>query len=109
MIGKVKAKELIFTGAVISAGEAREFGIVNRVFPAESLMEETRKVADKISSNAPIAVQLAKAAVDKGYNVGLKEGCHMEAVTFGNCFSTLDQKEGMAAFIEKRKPQFQGK
>lgn len=108
LIGKGKAKELIFTGAVISAGEAKDLGIVNRVFPAEALMEETRKVADKIASNGPIAVQLAKTAVDRGYDVGLKEGCHMEAMSFGSCFTTTDHREGMTAFIEKRKPQFRG-
>ncbi len=108
LIGKAKAKELILTGAVISAGEARDLGIVNRVFPAESLIEETGKVAAKIASNGPIAVQLAKTAVDKGYDMGLKEGCHMEAVSFGGCFTTLDQREGMTAFVEKRKPEFQG-
>lgn len=108
-IGKARAKELIFTGAMISAGEAKDLGMVNRVFPAESLMEETRKVAQKIASNGPIAVQLAKTNVNKGYDVGLREGCHMEAVSFGVCFTTMDQKEGMTSFLEKRKPQFKGK
>jgi enoyl-CoA hydratase len=109
LIGKGKGKELIFTGAMISASEAKDLGIVNRVFPAESLMEETRKVAEKIASNGPIAVQLAKTTVNRGYDVGLKEGCHMEALSFGTCFTTKDQKEGMTSFIEKRKPQFKGK
>ncbi len=108
-IGKARAKELIFTGAIISAEEARDFGIVNRIFPAKSLVEETRRVAKKIASNGPIAVQLAKASVDRGYDVPLKEGCHMEAVAFGACFTTMDQKEGMTAFLEKRKPRFEGK
>ena len=108
LIGKAKAKELIFTGAMISAEEARDLGIVNRVFPAESLMGETWKVAQQIASNGPIAVQLVKATIDQGYNVSLREGCHMEAVSFGNCFATVDQKEGMASFIEKRKPKFTG-
>jgi enoyl-CoA hydratase len=109
LIGKARAKELIFTGAMISAGEAKDFGMVNRVFSAESLMEETRKVAEKIGSNGPIAVELAKATIDKGYDVGLKEGCHMEALSFGTCFTTMDQKEGMISFMEKRKPRFTGK
>jgi enoyl-CoA hydratase len=109
LIGKGQGKELIFTGAMISASEAKDLGIVNRVFPAESLMEETRKVAEKIASNGPVAVQLAKKTVNRGYDVGLKEGCHMEALSFGTCFTTKDQKEGMTSFIEKRKPQFKGK
>jgi len=109
LIGKARAKELIFTGAMISAEEAKNLGIVNRVFPAESLMEETRKVAEKIASNGPVAIQLAKTTVDKGYDVGLKEGCHMEALSFGVCFTTMDHEEGMASFIDKRKPQFTGK
>jgi len=109
LIGKGKAKELIFTGAMISAEEAKDLGMVNRIFSAESLMEETRKVAEKIGSNGPIAVELAKMTVDRGYDVGLEEGCHLEAVSFGACFTTKDQKEGMTSFVEKRKPQFTGK
>lgn len=108
LIGRARAKELIFTGAMISAEEAKDFGIVNRVFPADALMEEVQKVAKKIASNGPTAVQLAKATVDKGYDVGLKEGCHMEAIAFGACFTTKDQKEGMTSFMEKRKPRFEG-
>ena len=108
LIGKGKAKELILTGAMISAEEAKNLGLVNRVFPAESLMDETRKVAQKISANGPLAVQLAKSAIDKGYDLDLKAGCHLEALTFGACFATTDQKEGMTAFVEKRKPEFTG-
>lgn len=109
LVGKGRAKELIFTGAMISAEEAKEIGIVNRIFPTDSLMEETTNVAKKVASNGPIAVHLAKASVDKGYDVGLKEGCHMETVAFGACFTTMDQKEGMTSFMEKRKAQFRGK
>jgi enoyl-CoA hydratase len=106
LIGKGKAKELILTGTMISAREAKELGIINRVFPAESLMGETHTVAGKIASNGPIAVQLAKKTIDTGYDVALQEGCHIEAVSFGSCFATKDQKEGMTAFVEKRKPKF---
>jgi len=109
LIGKGKAKELIFTGAVISAEEAKDLGIVNRIFPTESLMEETRKVAKKIAANGPLAVELAKGVIDRGYDIGLKEGCLIEATTFGTLFATEDQKEGMTAFVEKRKPRFKGK
>jgi enoyl-CoA hydratase len=109
LVGKGRAKELIFTGAMIPAEEARDWGIVNRVFKAESLLDETRKVAKKIASNGPVAIQLAKTTVDRGYDVGLREGCHMEAVAFGSCFATMDQKEGMTSFVEKRRPKFKGK
>lgn len=108
LVGKAKAKELIFTGNVISAQEAKDLGIVNRVFPAPALMEETIKVARKIAANGPIAVQLAKATINKGYEGGLEAGCHLESASFGGLFTTPDQKEGMTAFIEKRKPRFKG-
>ncbi|MBW2056080.1 MAG: enoyl-CoA hydratase/isomerase family protein [Deltaproteobacteria bacterium] len=109
LIGKARAKELIFTGSMISAEEARDLGIVNRVFPGDSLMEETRKVAGKIGSNGPIALKLAKASIDRGYEVALEEACHMESLSFGMCFATMDQREGMASFVEKRKPRFVGR
>lgn len=108
LIGKARAKELILTGSMISAEEAREWGIVNRIFSAESLLEETRKVAKKIASNGPIAVQLAKTTIDQAHDLPLAAGSHMAAVSFGNCFTTKDQKEGMTSFLEKRKPQFTG-
>jgi enoyl-CoA hydratase len=108
LIGKGPAKELIFTGTMISAQEAKQRGIVNHVFPGESLIEETHKIARTIAANGPRAIQLAKKAIDTGYDLDLKAGCHMEAVTFGTCFTTTDQKEGMTAFVEKRKPRFTG-
>ncbi len=108
LIGKAKAKELILTGRVIPAQEAKDLGIVNRVFPVPTLMEETMKVARKITANGPIAVQLAKATIDKGYEGSLEAGCHLESASFGGLFTTNDQKEGMTAFTEKRKPQFTG-
>ena len=109
LIGKARAKELIFTGAMISAQEARDLGIVNRVFPADSLMEEVHKVARKIAANGPLAVALVKRVIERGYDVGLREGSLLEMTTFGTLFTTEDQKEGMAAFEGKRKPGFKGK
>jgi enoyl-CoA hydratase len=108
LIGKARAKELILTGAIVSAQEAKDLGIVNRVFPAETLLEETRAIARKIAENGPIALQLAKNLIDRGCDVGLKDGCLLEATTFGTLFATKDQREGMTAFMEKRKPQFRG-
>jgi len=109
LIGKGKAKELILTGKMISAQEAYQMGIVNRVFPQASLMEETQKVALQIAANGAVGVRLAKTVVDAGYNMELAEACSLESYAFGLGFTTEDQKEGMTAFIEKRKPNFKGK
>ena len=108
LIGKARAKELIFTGAMISAQEAKDLGIVNRVFPADSLTEEVHKVAKKIAANGPLAIALVKRVIERGYDVSLREGSLLETTTFGTLFTTEDQKEGMAAFAGKRKPEFKG-
>ena len=109
LIGKGMAKELIMTGKMITAQEALQMGIVNRVFPLASLMEETKKVAAQIAANGMVGVKLAKMAVDTGFNLDLSEACALEACAFGLCFATEDQKEGMTAFLEKRKPNFKGR
>jgi enoyl-CoA hydratase len=109
LIGKGRAKELILTGKMISAQEAFEVGIVNRVFPQASLMEETKKAALQIANNGTIGVRLAKMLVDAGFNMDLEEACLLESHAFGLVFATEDQKEGMAAFIEKRKPNYKGR
>jgi enoyl-CoA hydratase len=109
LIGKGKAKELILTGKMITAQEAYQMGIVNRVFPPASLMEETKKVALQIAANGPVGVRLAKMVVDAGFNMDLTEACSLESYAFSFGFTTEDQKEGMTAFIEKRKPNFKGK
>jgi len=109
LIGKGKAKELILTGKMISAEEAFQMGIVNRIFPQASLMEETKKVAAQIAANGAIGVRLAKMVMDTGFNMDLEEACALESCAFGIGFATEDQKEGMAAFVEKRKPNFKGR
>lgn len=109
LIGKAKAKELIFTGKMVSAHEAYEMGLVNRVFPLASLMDETKKVALQIAGNGPVAVRLAKMVIDGGYNMELGEACSLESYAFSITFTTEDQKEGMSAFLEKRKPRYQGR
>jgi enoyl-CoA hydratase len=109
LIGKGKAKELILTGKMISAQEAYQMGIVNRVFPQASLMDETKKAALQIARNGPIGVRLAKSVIDGGFNLDLAEACSLETYAFSLCYSTEDQKEGMTAFVEKRKPNFKGK
>jgi enoyl-CoA hydratase len=109
LIGKGKAKELILTGKIITAQEAYQMGIVNRVFPPASLMEETKKVALQLAANGAVGMRLAKMAMDAGFNMDLTEACSLESYAFSLGFTTEDQKEGMTAFIEKRKPNFKGK
>ncbi len=109
LIGKGKAKELIYTGKMVSAQEAYQMGIVNRVFPSASLMEETKKTATQIAGNGMVGIKLAKMVIDAGFNMNLAEACSLESYAFGCGFATEDQKEGMTAFVEKRKPNFKGK
>jgi len=109
LIGKGKAKELIFSGRMITAQEAFQMGIVNRVFPQASLMEETKKIAAQIAANGAVGVRLAKMVIDGGFNMDLTEACSLESYAFGIGFASEDQKEGMTAFVEKRKPNFKGR
>ncbi|WP_371367368.1 Short-chain-enoyl-CoA hydratase [Sporomusa rhizae] len=109
LVGKGRAKELLFTGEMIDAEEAYRIGLVNKVVASEELMETAKAMAQKIMSRAPIAVQVCKAAVNEGMDTDLESGVAYEAEVFGLCFATDDQKEGMAAFVEKRKAVFTGK
>jgi len=106
LVGKSLAKELIFTADSITAKRAYEMGMINGIFPAEDLLPEAKRMARKIAQKAPIALKLAKRVIDKGYNQELSEGCKLEMEAFVSCFSTSDRKEGMRAFLEKRKPIF---
>ena len=108
LVGKGRAKQLLYTGDVIDAQEAYRIGLVNVVAPAEELMATAKAMAQKIQSRAAVAVQLCKAAVNEGLDTDLETGTAYEAEVFGLCFATADQKEGMAAFTEKRKAQFTG-
>lgn len=109
IVGAAKAKELIYTGDIINAEEALRIGLVNKVVPLESLLDEAKALANKIAENAPIAVKLCKDAIDRGMQVSIDEAILVEAEDFGKCFSTEDQKEGMTAFVEKRAKNFQNK
>ncbi|MEG6584778.1 short-chain-enoyl-CoA hydratase [Dendrosporobacter sp. 1207_IL3150] len=108
LVGKGRAKELLFTGEMIDAAEAYRIGLVNKVVEPEQLMTAAITMAEKIINCAPLAVQMCKAAVNKGIETDLDTGIAYEAEVFGRCFATSDQKEGMAAFVQKRKANFTG-
>lgn len=107
-VGKNMAKELIFTGKMISADEAREIGMVNRVLPLESLMEEVLKTAQTIAAKGKVSIRAAKQAINNGMDVDLANGCKLEIDAFSICMAGADAKEGTSAFLEKRKPEFKG-
>jgi enoyl-CoA hydratase len=108
-VGKARAMEMVLTGKFISAEEAYQFGLVNKVVPVELYLQEAVKLAKEIAQMSPIAVQLAKEAVNKSYDSSLQEGLYFERKNFYMLFASEDQKEGMNAFIEKRAPVFKGK
>lgn len=103
LIGAAKAKELLYTARNIRADEAYRIGLVNGVYPVEELMTAAWNMANMIVQNAPIAVQNCKRSVNIGIEKSMEEALELENQFFGNCFSTHDQKEGMKAFLEKRK------
>ena len=100
-----KAKEMIYAGTKVKAPEALSLGLVNAVYPAEELMPAAMKLAERIAANAPIAVRACKKAVNDGLQVNMDEAIVIEEKLFGSCFETQDQKNGMTAFVEKRKPE----
>lgn len=108
-IGKAKAMELVLTGRFLSAEEAHFYGLVNKVVPVEMYMYETLTLAKEIAAMSPIATMLAKEAVNRSFETHLDEGLHFERKNFYLAFASEDQKEGMAAFVEKRKADFKGK
>ena len=109
-VGLAKAKELIFSGKVIGAAEAKEIGLVNAVYPPEELMNGASAMAQSFIANAPIAVKYSKACIDRGMQMDIDDGIALENELFAMCFATADQKEGMSAFLEKRKEKhFQNK
>ncbi|MFQ6617879.1 MAG: enoyl-CoA hydratase-related protein [Fidelibacterota bacterium] len=108
LVGKGKAMEIILTGNMISAREAYEIGLVNRVVPSDKLMEESVSVAKTIISKGPIAIKLAIEAINRGVEVSQEEGLRMEATLFGLICTTRDMREGLKAFLGKREPNFKG-
>lgn len=105
-VGKSKAMDMNLTGRFMDAAEAERSGLVSRVVPAKDLVKEALDAARKIAAKSQIAVKAAKEAVNRSYETTLREGLLFERRTFNALFSTEDQKEGMAAFAEKRQPQF---
>ncbi len=107
-VGKSKAMDMILTGRMMDAAEAERSGLVSRIFPAEALIDETLAVAAKIASQSPLAVAMNKELVEAAYETTLTTGIALERRLFHSLFAFDDQKEGMSAFVEKRKPAFKG-
>ncbi len=109
LVGKGLAMQLLLTGDMIPAAEAHRIGLVNEVVPQGELIARAEAIAQKIIANAPLAVQFAIEAVNKGMEMTLPEGLYLEATLFGVCCATEDKTEGTTAFLEKRPAQFKGK
>jgi len=109
LIGESKAMELILTGDMINAQTAFDYGLVNYIYPAEELEAKTMELANKIAEKSPIALQMSKEAVKFASRSNMDEGLRREIDLFAICFSTEDKREGVAAFLEKRKPVFKGR
>jgi len=109
LVGKARAKELCMTGEMINAQKAKEIGLVNKVFPADELWDETMKTARALASKGRVSITAVKRCIDQGFNQDLRSACAMEANYFGLCKVSPDATEGMNAFLEKRKPEFKGK
>jgi enoyl-CoA hydratase len=108
-VGKAKAMDMVLTGRMMDAAEAERSGLVSRVVPAAALLDEAVAVATRIAELSRPAVMIAKEAVNRAYETTLSEGVRFERRVFHSLFATEDQKEGMAAFVEKRKPRFKNR
>lgn len=109
LVSKGWANMLIFTGDQISADQAMKIGLVDMIYPAEELHDKTMELARKLAQKPPIALKLAKLSVRRAIETDLETGQNLEAKSFGLCFATADAREGISAFLEKRKPSFSGK
>jgi enoyl-CoA hydratase len=106
LVGKSKAMDMILTARQMDAAEAERAGLVSRIFPLDQLVNEALTIGAKIAALSPVANYVAKRAVNAAYETNLKEGVQTERMLFLPLFGTADQKEGMNAFVEKRKPSF---
>jgi len=109
LVGRTKAKEMVFTGKMIDAKTAEQLGIVNLVVPADKFRDTVRQFALELASKAPVAIKVAKALINKGADISLDSALALEREGFGVVASSEDLKEGVSAFTEKRKPAFKGK
>ena len=109
LVGPGVAKEMIYTGQRLTAQEAFTIGLVNGVYPLQQLKERARELAARIAANAPLAVRFSKVAINRAFEKPLAVGLAEEAQLFSEAFKTADQREWMSAFLERRKPRFQGK
>jgi len=109
LVGMTRAKEIVYTGDVIDARNALQMGLINKIVPPEKLMEEARALARKLLSKSSLALSYAKKAFNTGADMGLTAAMDLDECYFARCFATEDQKEGMQAFTEKRKPEFKNK
>ena len=108
-VGKAVAMDMVLSGRMLSAQEAKAAGLVSRVVPPEAYLTEAQKLAAEIATKSPVALQLAKEAVLQAFETTLAGGVHLERRLFYMAFASEDQKEGMKAFSEKRKPDFKGR
>lgn len=108
-IGKARAMEMAMTGRFITAKEAYDYGLINKIVPVDLYLEEAKKLAKQIATMSPIAIESIKESINQSYDSFLQEGLRFERKNFYMLFATEDQKEGMQAFIEKRPAEFQGK
>jgi enoyl-CoA hydratase len=106
LVGTAKAKELIYTGGIIDAQTALSLGLVNHVVPGDKLLDFALEMAKKIASKGPLAVKLAKRVIYRGSRTDFDTGSSFEVEAFGECFASGEAKEGMGAFLEKRKPKW---
>ena len=109
LVGMGMAKQLIYAGKNIKADEALRIGLVNAVVPQAELMDKAMELANQSAANAPLAVRAAKQCINAEYDMPADDAIHYESAAFGQCFATDDQKQGMKAFLEKGKYEFQGK
>jgi len=109
LVGRTKAKQLLLIGDNIDANEALRIGLVNMVVPDDKIMEDAEKIASKIAGKSTVQTAFIKSLVNKGMDIDLNKACSLEISYFSKSFQTEDQKEGMTAFLEKRKPNFKGK
>ncbi len=109
LIGRPRAKELIYTGEMIDAQEAYRIGLVSKIFPAAELIPAVKKLAQQVTSKGAVAIELAKKVIDEGYEADLTSALALEAQGFALCFGTEDKTEGVTAFLEKRQPHFKGR